>query len=83
MGIPLYLICHFPLVALNILSLSLTVSLKTMCLSVFLPGFVLWDSLCFLDLVDYFLSRVQEVLSFYLFKYFLRSFLSLFLLGPL
>ena len=36
-----------------------------------------WDSLCFLDLVDYFLSHVQEVFSYYLFKYFLKSFLSL------
>ena len=35
-----------------------------------------WDSLCFLDLVDYFLSHVWEVFRYYLFKYFLRSFLS-------
>ena len=35
-----------------------------------------WDSLCFLDLVDYFLSHVQEVFSYYLFKYFLKSYLS-------
>ena len=34
------------------------------------------DCLCFLDLVDYFLSHVREVFSYYLFKYFLRSFLS-------
>ena len=36
-----------------------------------------WDFLCFLDLVDFFLSCVKEVFSCYLFKYFLRSFLSL------
>ena len=36
-----------------------------------------WDSLCILDLVDYFLSHVREVYSCYLFRYFLRSFLSL------
>ena len=36
------------------------------------------DSLCFLDLVDCFLSHVQEVASYYLFKYFLRLFLPLF-----
>ena len=37
-----------------------------------------WDSLWFLNLVDYLLSRVWEVFSSHLFKYFLRSFLSLF-----
>ena len=49
-----------------------------MCLSVFLLGFFLPGTLCFLDLLDYFLSRVREVFRYYLFKYFLRSFLSLF-----
>ena len=46
----------------------------------FVPPWVYpsWDSLCFLDLVDYFLSRVQEFFSYYFFKYFLRSFLSSF-----
>ena len=39
MGDPLYVICHFSLVAFNILSLSLIfVSLITICLGVFLPG---------------------------------------------
>ena len=36
-----------------------------------------WDSVCFLDLVDYFLSLVREVFSYYLFKYFLGSLFSL------
>ena len=36
-----------------------------------------WDSLWFLDLVDYFLSHVWEFFRSYLFKYFLKSFLSL------
>ena len=36
-----------------------------------------WDSLCFLDLVDYFLSHVREVFSYYRFKYFLGSLFSL------
>ena len=36
-----------------------------------------WDSLYFLDLADYFLSHVPEVFSSCLFRYFLRSFLSL------
>ena len=37
-----------------------------------------WDSLYFLNLANYFLSQPREVFSYYLFKYFLRSFLSLF-----
>ena len=42
MGVPLYVMCHFYFVAFNILSLSLIfVSLITMCLGVFLLGFVL------------------------------------------
>ena len=42
MGIALYVICHFSLAVLNILSLSLIfVSLVTMCLGVFLLGFIL------------------------------------------
>ena len=41
-------------------------------------GYCAWDALCFLDLVDYLPSHVWEVFSYYLFKYFLRSFLSLF-----
>ena len=36
------------------------------------------DSLFFLDVGDYFTSHVREFFSYYLFKYFLRSFLSLF-----
>ena len=36
-----------------------------------LPGIV-----CLLYLVDYFISPVRDVFSYYLFKYFLRSFLS-------
>ena len=36
-----------------------------------------WASLCFLNLVDYFLSHVKEVFSYNLFKYFLRSLLCL------
>ena len=33
-----------------------------------------WDSLCFLDLIDYFLSHVRELFNCSLFKYFLRPF---------
>ena len=47
MGVPLYVICCFSLVALNILSLSLIfVSLTTVYLGVFLLGFILPGSLC-------------------------------------
>ena len=68
--------CHFSLAAFNILSLYLIlVSLITMCLNVFVLG-TSWDSLCFQDLVDYFLLQVGDVFSYYLLKYFLRSFLS-------
>ena len=77
MGIPLYVICCFSFVVFNILSLSLIfVSLITVCLCVFLLGFILPGTMCFLVLGDYFLSHIREVYSNYLFKYFLRSFLS-------
>ena len=44
-------------------------------MSLYVPPWVYpsWDSLCFLDLVDYFISYVREVLSYYHFKYFLFS----------
>ena len=77
MGVPLYVIYPFSFVAFFILSL-IFVSLITMCLDVFLLGFILPGTLCFLDLVDYFLSRVMEVSSYYLFECFLRAFFSLF-----
>ena len=46
MRVPLYVICHFSLVAFNILSLSLIfVSLITMCFGMLLLGFYpAWDS---------------------------------------
>ena len=80
MGTPLYVICHFPLVVFLIFYLCLLIfaSLITMCLSVFLFGFILPGTL--LPGLDYFLSHVQKVFSYYFFKYFLRSFLSSFLL---
>ena len=45
MRIPLYAISHFSLVAFNILSL-IFVSLITVCLSMFLLGFILPGTLC-------------------------------------
>ena len=69
--------CYLPfsLVIFNILSL-IFVSLNTMSLYVPPQVYPAWDSLCFLDLADYFLSHVREIFSFYLFQYFLSSFLS-------
>ena len=40
--------------------------------------FPIWDSLHFLDLIDYFISHVREVINYNLFKYFLSPFLFLF-----
>ena len=51
----------------------------TVCLSIFLLGFILPGTLCgFLDLGGYFLSHDREVFEYNLFKYFLESLLSLF-----
>ena len=57
MGVPLYVVCSFSLVAFSILSLSLIfASLITVCLSVFFLGFILpgilygswtWLTICF------------------------------------
>ena len=77
MGFPLYVICHFSLVAFNILSVFNFCQFDYYVSQCALPWvYPAWDSLCFLDFVDYFLSHVREVFSYYLFKYFLRSFLS-------
>ena len=47
MGFPLYVTCCFSLAAFNILSLCLVfVSLISMCLHVFLLGFILYGTLC-------------------------------------
>ena len=87
MGVPLYVICHFSLVSLNIYFIFVF----NFCqfdyyVSQCVPPWVYpaWDSLCFLDLVDYFLSHIKasfQLLSLQLFSYVLS--LSLLLLGPL
>ena len=47
MGFPLYVTCCFSLAAFNILSLCLVfVSLISMCLGVFLLGFILYGTFC-------------------------------------
>ena len=45
MGVPLYVICDFPLVLIFYLCLVFA-SLITMCLGVFLLGFILLGTLC-------------------------------------
>ena len=49
-----------------------------MCLGVFILEFILYGTLHFLDLNDYFLSHIREVFNYNLFKYFLNPFLFLF-----
>ena len=69
----------FSLAAFNIFSLYfIFVSLINMGLGVFLLGFILYGTLHFLDLGDYFLSHVREVFNYNFFNYFLRPFLFLF-----
>ena len=61
MGFPLYVTCCFSLAAFNILSLCLAFfSLISMCLGVFSLGLPVWDSLCLLDLIDYFFSMLGK-----------------------
>ena len=78
-GVPLYVICCFSPVTFNIFSAFNFCQFTYVSRCV--PPWVYpsWDSLCFLDLVDYFLLHVQGAFSYYLFKYFLWSFLSLLL----
>ena len=77
MGISLCVICCFFLAAFNICSLCLIfVNLINMCLGVFCLGFILFGTLCFLDLGDYFLPHFREVFNYYLLKDFLMIFLS-------
>ena len=80
MGIPLYVICCFSLVAFNIFSLSLIFSQFAYCVSWCVPPWVYpaWDSLCFLDLSGYFLFHIREIFNYNLFKYFLKHLLLLF-----
>ena len=83
MGFPLYVTCCFSLDAFNILSLCLIfISLISMCLGVFLLGFILYETLHFLDLIDYILSHIEEIFNYNLFKNFLIPFLFLFCFLP-
>ena len=84
MGFPLYVTCCFSRAAFNILSLCLVfVSLISMCLDVFLLGFILYGTLCLLDLIDYFLFHVGEIFNNNLQKLSHTLSFSLLLLGLL
>ena len=78
MGVPLYVV-FFPLLLFTFNLSLIFVSLITH-VSRYVPPWVYaaWGSLCSLDLADYFLSQMREFFSYYLLRYFLRSFLSLF-----
>ena len=76
MRFPLYVTCCFSLAAFNILSWGLVlVSLISMCLGVFLLGFILYGTLVLLDLIDYFLFHVGDTFNHNLFKNFPIHFL--------
>ena len=76
MGILLCIICYFSLAAFNSCSLCLIfVNLINMYLGVFCFGFIMFGTLGFLDLGDYFLSHCRELFIYYLLKYFLMVFL--------
>ena len=76
----MYVIFCFSLVAFNFSLVVFNFCLFGYCVSWCVPFGVYpaWDFLCFLDLVDYILFHVREFFRYYLFRYFLRSFLSLF-----
>ena len=77
MGFLLYITyspCCFSLVAFNILSLCLVfVSLISLCLGVFLLGFILYGTLCPSGF-DYFLFHVGRIFNYNLLKNFLIPF---------
>ena len=61
MGFPLYVTCYFSLAAFNILSSCLVFFSLLRCVLGVSPWvYPIWDSLCFLDLIDYFLFHVEE-----------------------
>ena len=75
----MYVTCCFSLAAFNILSLCLVfVSLISMSWHVSPWVYPVWDSLCLLDLIDYFPFQVGEIFNYNLFKSFLIPFLFLF-----
>ena len=83
-GVSLVCFCCFSLDAFYILSLCLVfVSLISMCLGMFLLGFILCGTLCLLDLIDYFFFHIGEIFNSNLFKNFLYTSFSLLFPEPL
>ena len=79
MRFPLYVTFCFSLAAFNILSLcSVFVSYigVSWCVSPWV--YPVWDSVCLMDLIDYFLFHTGEIYHYNLFKKFLIPFLFLF-----
>ena len=77
-GFPCMLLVAFPLLLLS-LSLCLVCQFDQ-CVSWCVSPWVypVWDSLCLLDLIDYFLFHAGEIFNYNLFKNFLMPFLFLF-----
>ena len=74
MGFPLYVTCCFSLDAFNILSLCLVfVSLISMCLGVFILGFILYGTLCpfwtWLTISFSMLGKFSTIISSKIFSY--------------
>ena len=74
MGFPLYVACCFSLAAFNILSLCLVfVSLISICLGVFLLGFILYGTLCacwtWLTISFSMLGKFTTIISLKIFSY--------------
>ena len=74
MGFPFYVTCCFSLAAFNILSLCLVfVSLISMCLAVFLLGFILYGTLCaswtWLTIFYPMLGKFSTIISSKIFSY--------------
>ena len=80
MAIPLYIICCFSLVTFNIFFFVFNSFQFDSYVSQYVPPwiYILWDSLCFLHLGDYYLPHFREVSNYYLLKYFLMVLLFVF-----
>ena len=70
MGFPLYVTCCFFLAAFNILCVQSCQFDQYMSWHVSSWVYPVWDSLCLLDLIDYFLFHVGEIFNYNLFKIF-------------
>ena len=72
------LLVAFPLLLLIFLFVFSDCHLISMCLGVFLLGFILYRTLHLLDLIDHVLFHVGEIFKYNFFKNFLTPFLFLF-----